>query len=179
MLRCSYFDDLEDRLIKKNEILFLNWASINKERNIYVRENERDNNLSAVVERTKEAGRTIILVIDESHDTAKSEHSRELIAAIAPKLTVEVSATPQLTNLVDEIVGVEIADVKEEGMIKKEIAINPDFETYKFDKKIADKSADVIVIEAALKKRAELAKALRRRRIGREPFDAHSDSQRP
>ena len=159
-LRCSYFDDLEDRMIKKNEILFLNWASINKEGNIYVRENERDNNLSAVVERTKEAGRTVVLVIDESHNTAKSEHSRELIADIAPKLTVEVSATPQLTNLVDEIVSVEIADVKNEEMIKKEIAINPGFETYKLDKKITDKSADVIVIEAALKKRAELAKAL-------------------
>ena len=159
-LRCSYFEDLEDRTIKKNEILFLNWASINKDGNIYVRDNERDNNLSNVLERTKAAGRTVILVIDESHHTAKSEHSRDLIAGIDPKLTVEVSATPQLTNLVDEIVQVDLADVKSEGMIKKEIAINPDFETYKLDKKIADKAADEIVIEAALKKRVELAKAL-------------------
>ncbi len=159
-LRCSYFEDLEDRMIRKNEILFLNWASINKDGNVYVRDNERDNNLSNIVERTKAAGRTVILVIDESHHTAKSEHSRDLIAGINPKLTVEVSATPQLTNLVDEIAQVDLVDVKNEGMIKKEIAINPEFETYKLDKKIADKAADEIVIEAALKKRAELAKAL-------------------
>ena len=159
-LRCSYFEDLEGRMIKKNEILFLNWASINKEGNVYVRANERDNNLSAVVERTKEDGRTIVLIIDESHHTAKSEHSRELITAIAPKLTIEVSATPQLTNFVDEIVSVELVDVKDEEMIKKEIAINPGFESYKFDKKIKDKAADEIVIEAALRARAGLVKAL-------------------
>jgi type III restriction enzyme len=158
-LRCSYFEDLEDRQIKKNEILFLNWASINRDGNVYVRDNERDNNLSNIIERTKAAGHTVILIIDESHHTAKSEHSRDLITGIAPKLTVEVSATPQLTNLVDEIVNVELADVKAEGMIKKEIAINPDFETYKLDKKIIDKAADEIVIEAALKKRVELVKA--------------------
>jgi len=159
-LRCSYFDDLEDRQIKQNEILFLNWASINKVGNVYIRANERDNNISNVVERTKEAGRTVVLIIDESHHTAKSDNSRELIAGIAPKLTVEVSATPQLTNFVDEIVTVELADVKDEGMIKREITINPGFESYKFDKKIKDKAADEIVIEAALKARVGLAKAL-------------------
>ncbi len=159
-LRCSYFEDLGDRQIKQNEILFLNWASINKVGNVYIRANERDNNISNVVERTKEAGRTVVLIIDESHHTAKSDNSRELITGIGPKLTVEVSATPQLTNFVDEIVNVELADVKDEGMIKREITINPGFESYKFDKKIKDKAADEIVIEAALKARVGLVKAL-------------------
>lgn len=156
-LKCSYFEDLDDRKIGENEILFLNWASINKKGNIYVRENERDNNLTNIVARTKEEGRIIILVIDESHRNAETEKSKELIEDIGPKVTIEVSATPQLKG-VFRGVEVELKDVKDEGMIKKEIVINPGFENFKLDKKLADKTADEIVVEAALKRRAELAK---------------------
>ncbi len=53
---------------------------------------------------------------------------------------------------------VELKDVKDEGMIKKEIVINPGFENFKLNKKLADKTADEIVVEAALNRRAELAK---------------------
>src|SRR3989338_4003020 len=105
-LRCSYFHELEDRKIRENEILFLNWASINKgEKGIITRANERDNNLSNVVARTKDKGRTIILIIDESHHTAKGEESKSIINEIAPKITIEVSATPQISDAnADEIV---------------------------------------------------------------------------
>ncbi|MFA5413252.1 MAG: DEAD/DEAH box helicase family protein [Patescibacteria group bacterium] len=156
-LKCSYFEDLDERKIGENEILFLNWASINKKGNIYVRENERDNNLSNIVARTKDEGRTIILIIDESHRNAETEKSQELIDEIGPKVTIEVSATPQLKGIFHGV-EVELKDVKDEGMIKKEIVINPGFENYKLDKKLADKTADEIVIEAGLKKRKELAK---------------------
>ena len=30
LIKCSYFEDLEDRKIAENEILFINWHSINK-----------------------------------------------------------------------------------------------------------------------------------------------------
>ena len=156
-LKCSYFEDLDDRKIGENEILFLNWASINKKGNIYVRENERDNNLSNIVARTKDEGRIIILVIDESHRNAETDKSKELIEDIGPKITIEVSATPQLKG-VFRGVEVELKDVKDEGMIKKEIVINPGFENFKLDRKLTDKTADEIVVEAGLKKRAELAK---------------------
>jgi len=156
-LKCSYFDDLDDRKIGENEILFMNWASINKKGNIYVRENERDNNLTNIVARTKDEGRIIILIIDESHRNAETDKSKELIEDIGPKVTIEVSATPQLKGIFHGV-EVELKDVKDEGMIKKEIVINPGFENYKLDKKLADKTADTIVVEAGLKKRAELAK---------------------
>jgi len=159
-LKCSYFDNLEDRRIKENEILFLNWASINKRDNIYVRDNERNNNLTNIVARTKDEGRNIILIIDESHRNADTSISKEIIEDIAPKITIEVSATPQL-NIANRIVEVELQQVKDEGMIKKEIVINPDFENYKFDKKIIDKTADQIIVETALKKRKELVKEYR------------------
>lgn len=158
-IKCSYFDDLDDRRIGENEILFLNWASINKKGNIFVRDNERDNNLSSVIARTKDEGRTIILIIDESHHTAGSEKAKELIMDIGPKVTIEVSATPQLNNA-NRIVEVDIDAVKTEGMIKREIIINPGFEDYIIDRKKDDKTADEIVLEAALKKRVELKKKL-------------------
>lgn len=157
LLQCSYFDDLIDRKIAEDEILFINWHSINKKDiNIYIRENEQDNNLNSIIQNTKEDGREIILIIDESHHTASSEKSRELISTIAPKVTIEVSATPHLTANVTEIEKVYLSDVKAEEMIKSEIAVNPEFLTLK----VGPKSTDELVIEQALKKRQELKKSL-------------------
>ncbi|OIO62618.1 hypothetical protein AUJ69_02670 [Candidatus Woesearchaeota archaeon CG1_02_47_18] len=155
LLQCSYFEDLEDRKIGENEILFINWHSINKKDiNIYIRENEQDNNLNAIIQNTKEEGRETILIIDESHHTASSEKSKELIETIGPKVTIEVSATPHLKDNVSEIEKVHISQVKAEEMIKSEIAVNPEF----LDIKIGTKSSDELIIEQALKKREELAK---------------------
>ena len=156
-LKCSYFEDLDERKISENEILFLNWASINKKGNIYVRENERDNNLSNIVARTKDEGRIIILSIDESHHTANSEKSKELIQDIGPKVTIEVSATPQISDA-NRIVEVDRTDVRDEGMIKKEVVVNEGFENYEIDKRKSDETADEIVLKEALRKRLELEK---------------------
>src|SRR3989344_8773817 len=46
-LESSSFEDLNDRCIEENEILFFNWESIRQENNIYIRDNEQDNNLSS------------------------------------------------------------------------------------------------------------------------------------
>jgi len=58
------------------------------------------------------------LIIDESHHTANSEQSKEIIAEIDPKVTIEVSATPQL-NIANRIVEVDLKEAKAEGMIKR------------------------------------------------------------
>jgi type III restriction enzyme len=157
-LRCSYFQDLENRQIRQNEILFLNWASINNEDKIIIRANERDNNLDTVVARTKEAGRMIILIIDESHHTANSDKSQEIIKKLGPKVTVEVSATPQIKS--DYIVPVKIEDVRKEGMIKKEVVVNDGFENYVIDKRKSDESADELILRSAIEKRNKLQKIL-------------------
>ena len=155
LIECSYFEDLEDRKIGENEILFINWHSINKKDiNLYVKDNEQDNNLSNIIQNTKEDGREIILIIDESHHTAKSDKSKELIETICPKVTIEVSATPHLKENVSEIEKVYLDSVKKEEMIKSEIAINPEFLTLK----VGPKDSDTIVIEQALNKRKELEK---------------------
>lgn len=153
LLKCSYFEDLENKQIGENEILFINWHSINKKNiNIYVRENEQENNLSSIVKNTKESGRQIIIVIDESHHTATSDKSKELIQVILPKITIEVSATPHLKDNVSGIVKVNLNDVKDEEMIKTEISINPEFKK----KKVDNKSSDELAIEAAILKRKTL-----------------------
>ena len=155
LIQCSYFEDLEDRQIGENEILFINWSSINKKDiNIYVRENEQDNNLNAIIQNTKEEDRKIVLIIDESHHTASSDKSKELIEIIGPKVTIEVSATPHLKENVSEIEKINIAQVKAEEMIKSEISINPEF----LGKKVGTKDSDTLIIEEALKKREELKK---------------------
>ena len=155
LIKCSYFEDLEDRKIDENEILFINWHSINKKDiNIYVRDNEQDNNLNNIIQNTKEEDREIILIIDESHHTASSEKSKELIEVISPKVIIEVSATPHLKENIGGWVKVNLNDVKAEEMIKSEIAVNPEF----LDMKIGSKTSDELIIEQALNKRDELAK---------------------
>lgn len=153
LIQCSYFDDLTDKIIGDSEILFLNWHSINKKDiNIYIKDNEQDNTLNKIVENTKEDGRKIVLIIDESHHTAKSEKSKELIAAISPGLVIEVSATPKNKDMATQIEYVRLEDVKEEEMIKYEVAINPEFN----EVKIGKQDTDTLVIDQALKKRESL-----------------------
>ena len=171
-LRCSFFEDLDNKMIDQNEILFFNWESINKEDNIYIRDNEQDNNLSNVVAQTKEEGRTIILIIDESHHHATSEISQNLIKDIGPKLTIEVSATPVLESP-DEIVSVQLEDVKTEGMIKKAVVLNPEFDNILKDAKIQSqlsKQSEELVIELALKKRIILKETYKEKKIDINPL---------
>jgi len=166
-MECRYLDDLNEKQIGENEILFFNWESIRQNNNIYIRENEQDNNLSSIIANTREAGREIVLIIDESHFHAQAETSQNLIAAIAPKLTIEVSATPVMTSP-DAIISIDIDDIKQEGltgkaMIKKGIVLNEDFKNIigrsggVIKSELAN-STDDIVLHEALKKRRELVK---------------------
>lgn len=174
-MECSFFEDLDDRQIGENEILFFNWESIRQEGNIYISGNEQGNNLSNVLERTRDAGLKVILIIDESHYHAQAETSQGLIKLISPELTIEVSATPVVQNP-DRIVSVEIEDVKKEEMIKKAVVLNEDFknmikrggrETIKSE--LAG-STDEIVLRVALKKRMETVRAYKAEKISVNPL---------
>lgn len=164
-IKCSGFEDLSDRMIGPNEILFLNWESINREGNIYYRENEQEFYLEKVIDNSKDDSRTLVLIIDESHHTAGAENTQGLIGMINAKLTIEVSATPKIAS--DEVVTVYRQKVVEEEMIKKRIAINPDFKNTVLqqmpsgDIKVqsdAEESTNEFVIRTALEKRNELDK---------------------
>lgn len=172
-LECSNFEDLTDKQIGENEILFLNWESINKkDKNTIVKENEKEFYLGKIVENTKEEGREVVLIIDESHHHATSEISQDLISDIAPRLTIEVSATPVISNP-DEIVSVPLEDVKLEGMIKKSVILNLNFKNVlsgdSLKTTLAD-GTDAMVLEEGIKKRAEIAKTYKETGIDINPL---------
>ncbi len=151
LLECLNVDDLSEIKIGESEILFLNWESINKKGNVFVNENERDFNLTSVVNNTLEEGREIILVIDESHHTSKATNTRSLIEIMKPKITIEVSATPpDISSDYKEVV--EFKDVAETGIVKKEVSINSGLK----EDKLEGVGSDEFILKAALEKRKEL-----------------------
>lgn len=148
LLNCISVNDIDNKQIQENEILFVNWESLNREKNLFIRDNERDWNLTSIVKNTKEEGRDIVLIIDESHRSAKTSKATELIEVIGPKLTIEVSATPkEITS--DIRIRVPLEDVIAEEMIKQDILINPG---------LIEAETNEDVVEASLKKRKELRK---------------------
>ncbi len=165
-LRCCDFEDLTDKQIGQNEILFLNWESINKADNIYIRDSETDFNLTHIISNTVDQGRTIILIIDESHFGASTETSLGLIQMLQPKIAIDVSATPEIQR--DEHVKVYREKVIAEGMIKKQIALNPGFKNIIQQQRLgkvkilsgATESTNEFVIKVALQKRQELQATL-------------------
>ncbi|HAM39616.1 MAG TPA: hypothetical protein DCP53_09535 [Elusimicrobia bacterium] len=172
VLKCSFFEDLDDRKLGENEILFFNWESINKTDAIYIRDNEQENNLSTILARTKEEGREIILVIDEAHHHATSNISKKLIADINPKLTIEVSATPVVESP-DDSVNVQLEDVKKEGMIKKGVILNENFKNILKNGKIKtglSSGSEGLVIKQALKKREEVLLAYKKEKTYINPL---------
>lgn len=164
VLNCVEFFDLQNQIIGRNEVLFLNWESINKsEKNTIIKENERDFYLDRVLQNTRQMGHKIFLVIDESHHHATSDTSRQLIEDMAPDLTIEVSATPVITDP-DEMVSVSLDEVREQGMIKKSVVLNPDFENVYEEKRIQSalsETSDQIVLDESIKRRSLLAESYR------------------
>ena len=149
--------------INKNEIVFLNWEKIRSKdkktgdwKNVAMK-NKETINFIEVLNNTRASGRKIILIIDESHSSSKSDRALEIRDEIVkPDLTIEMSATPVLASKSNNFsrVTVEPSDVIEEGMIKKEVLIN-----YGIDKIDNDElDSQKLIIEAAIEKREELVK---------------------
>lgn len=148
LLECITINDIQNNTIEENEIVFINWDSLIKDNNVFRMENERDYNLQSVIANTKDEGREIILIIDESHRTAKAEKALDVIAEIEPRLTIEMTATP--TAISGSLIEIPLARVIKDGMIKSEVLINPNAKNIKENK-------DLLAV--ALKKRKELKQA--------------------
>ena len=159
-LKCSFFEELVDKNIAENEILFFNWESINKKDNVYIRENENDFNLSTILQNTRDQARQVILIIDESHFSTNTEIASGLRDMINPKLTIEVSATPVFQG--DQLVSVDREDVIHDEMIKKYVVINQEFKSdilAKSSNEISvrpQETTNEFIISEALKKREQL-----------------------
>lgn len=157
-LRPVIYDELDhsaDGYIKPGEILFVNWESVNKDKNLMVRETENSASLYDITRRTQDDnGIPIVLVIDEEHmfGGKNAKKSEKVLATIQPKVEIRVSATPQTNG--EEQVNVPREKVIEEEMIKENIVLNP-----ALDFKDPHGSLNQHLICLALQKRQELAEA--------------------
>ncbi len=162
LLEEEFFGSRES--IDKNEIVFVNWEKIrtkdrktNEFKNVLMKDQEQ-NNFPTILENTKNENRKIVLIIDESHSSSTTERALEIRdEIIKPDLTIEMSATPILTNNMNARVVVEPNDVINEGMIKKEIIINDKIAEL-IAKEDEEKTSELLVLESAYYKQEELKK---------------------
>ena len=163
-----FFEDITDGGIKPNEVLFVNWESINKEKNLMVRENEQNKTLYSYVNQARFEDTEIIVIIDEEHMFANpktAKRANEVLQRIYPKIEIRVSATP-ITNS-DYKTIVEREDVIKEEMIKEGIVLNPALDTYTQE---GGKSLDQTLTDISLKKRNELLEAYKKLNININPL---------
>ena len=147
--------------IEKNEVVVVNWEKLrtkDKEtgewKNVLMKDKETIN-FRELINNTKEEGKTIVMIIDESHSSSTSERALALRNEINADLTIEMSATPVLKEgQYNEKILVDPTEVINEGMIKKEILINENIEKIDSD----EKTSQELIMEVAYKKRLEIKK---------------------
>ena len=151
------YDELDhsiDGYIKPGEIFFVNWESINKDKNVMVRETENSSSLYDITRRTKERNIPIVVVIDEEHmfSGRAAKQSEKVLRNINPKVEIRISATPITPP--DEMVSVQRDAVIKEQMIKEGISINPSVSDPN-----SGMSENEYLLELALEKRNEVKAA--------------------
>lgn len=161
LLKPVMYDEIDqsEAFIKPGEILFVNWESINKEKNVMVRDSEQNASLYEITRRTQEEeGLPIIVVIDEEHLfwSKTADKSAKVLGRINPKVEIRISATPKSGS--DHIVTVNREEVVAEEMIKKQVVLNPDIsKSYNNENEL-----NIHLIQCALEKRRLLAEAYKR-----------------
>ena len=161
LLKPVMYDEIDqsDGTIKPGEILFVNWESVNKEKNIIVRESEQNASLYEITRRTQEEqGLPIIVIIDEEHLfwSKSADKSSKVLQKIKAKVEIRISATPK--TMADHIVTVCREEVVNEEMIKKQVVLNPDITKGYND----ERELNEHLIKCALEKRNQIAEAYRK-----------------
>ena len=147
--------------IKNHEVVFVNWEKlIAKDRgtgqwkNNLMKDSEGHNFLD-VINKTKENGTKIILIVDESHigsnsNTRIAEFKDQILQ---PNMTIEMSATPSDNPGVI----VDPQYVIDEGIIKEDVIVNEGIS--KEDKTLTEKDSEILILEKAESKRQEIINA--------------------
>lgn len=164
------FDELDQSEgIQPGEILFVNWESVNKEKNIIVRDSESSASLYEITRRTQEElGLPIVAVIDEEHMfwSNTADKTKTVLERINPAVELRISATPK-TSHPDERTKVYRQDVINAEMIKKEVVLNPEIDINGSEDEIAMNER---LIKAALEKRNQIAEAYRAEGVNINPL---------
>lgn len=147
-----YFEDISSDELLPNEVLFVNWESINKEKNTMIRENETNKTLYSFINKARLNDTEIVVIIDEEHmfSGKAAKRATEVLHKIHPKVEIRVSATP--TTKSDYKINVERQDVIDQEMIKEGIVLNPALDTIIQE----GRGIEEILLEHAIAKRNEL-----------------------
>jgi len=156
-IRTIQFEDIVEDQLQANELLFLNWQSISSEDNLFVKDNESDKNIYNYINKAKQNGTEVIVILDEAHlFGTRGEKAQGVLAKINAKIEIDVTATPLIRS--DYEVIIRRADVVKEQMIKKGVNLNP-----KIDGIIqGERDANIVLLQQALEKRNELAEKYRK-----------------
>lgn len=124
-------------------------------------------NFIDVIEKTKQNGTRVILVIDESHIGAsqKARIQEFINTIIIPNIVLEMSATP-LNNHID--VEIEAQKVVDEGMIKEDVIVNQGIN--KEDKTLAEQDSELLVLQKGYDKRQEIVEEYNKLNIAVNPL---------
>ena len=162
-----FFEDISGNGIMPNEVLFVNWESINKDKNLMVRPNEQGKTLYAYIEYAKMEATEVIVIIDEEHMFASpktAKRATEVLQKIQAKLEIRVSATP-VTNA-DYKTVVERTDVVRAEMIKEGIILNPALDEYEQK----NRTLNQMLMDIALEKREQLLQSYQKLGLNIHPL---------
>ena len=178
-------EEMGSEALATRTVLFVNWHSLTTQKtnpetggkewaNVFVRDGENGKSIRRVLEKTRDSGKELVLIVDEAHRNYLSENSQKFVKEIfQPKLVLEISATPSLKIDPEEIfnktagfVSVPFAETISSGLIKTETVINADVGDFV---DVAN-SADELVVSAAIEKRRMLASQFREAGINVNPL---------
>jgi type III restriction enzyme len=160
-------NDLTRGKLNKNAVFFINWQKIkgkSKESRKLRKDNEWGLTFDNFIEKTKEDGRKLVVIIDEEHIGSDTELAQEIIdGLIQPKITIRVSATPKYIPNAEDIadqkggfVQAKREEVIEAGLIKEKVIFQTEEDLNRKDFKGVDQ--DEILLELAFQKRLDTIK---------------------
>lgn len=151
-------EDITDDCLKPNEMLFLNWQTINRDDTLFMRENENGKNFYNILNKTLLNDTQIVVIIDEEHLMAggkTAEKAEMILTRMRAKIELRISATLTDKSLRSPYrVMIPREDVVRAQMIKKGVHLNPALRA----EEQAGRDADVVLLQKALEKRVELEK---------------------
>ncbi len=154
-------NDLSREKLRQNDVFFINWQKIkdkSKDSRKLRRKNEQGLTFDNFINETHEAGRKIVVIIDEEHIGSDTDLALEVVEGlIKPKITLRVSATPKYIPTRADIAGyveVKRKDVVEAGLIKEKVVFQTEED---LKQKVVKKlDQDEMLLELAYNKRLEL-----------------------
>lgn len=169
----------QNEFLLKNDILFSNWQKYNISKDKFdkrtLRRPEDERKLKEngfyfddLIENTKNQGRQIVLLIDESHAYDSKLAEESVIKTIEPKIIIKISATPfkndsekkdfyaQKGMGYADIVEIKRDSVIAEGLIKESIVSQTEEDIMNY--KVPDEDIEKLLLTLAIEKQKYLRK---------------------